>query len=153
MYIYIHIISYHIYIYHNIKTLSKSVQHGSPKRASHTVPYVMLHIRKFMMNDDDHDLSRVHSFNTECVCNESHNYVTPLFTVTLPVGWPNWQIPSRASQEGSIEMNSNIENGSNQIETQTAWSPNISLSLPWCYLYEYDFTHLIVSIVLPDLHK
>ena len=82
-----------------------------------------------MINDDDHDISRVHNFNTECVCNESHSYVTPLFTVALPVAWPDWQIPSRARHEVSIEMNSNIENGSNQIETQTAWSPNISLSL------------------------
>ena len=41
---------------------------------------------KNMINDDDHDISRVHNFNTECVCNESHSYITPLFTVALPVG-------------------------------------------------------------------
>ena len=95
----------YIYIYQNIKTLSKSksVQHTSPKRATHAVPH--LHIRKNMINDDNHDISRAHNFNTECVFIGSHSYVTPLFTVALPVGWPDWQIPSCARHEVSVEMN------------------------------------------------
>ena len=145
-----------IYIY--IKTLKRYQNQnrcsmprpkGRPKRCRIYI------FEKNMINDDDHDISRVHNFNTECVFNESHSYVTPLLTVALPVGWPDWQIPSCARHEVSVEMNSSIENESNQSETQTAWSPNISLSLTRCYLHAYDFTHLrvMVSIVLPDLHK
>ena len=40
-----------------------------------------------IINDDDHDISRVHYFSTVCVYNESYSYASSLFTVALPLRW------------------------------------------------------------------
>ena len=106
-----------------------------------------------IMNDDDHDIPRVHYFSTVCVNNESYSYVTSLFTVALALGWnplTTWGVNWNEQQHS---------NGSNQM-AQIKLGPRLhgrpaQAGLWHCvYLCTYNFTHsrVMVPIALPELH-
>ena len=108
-----------------------------------------------MINDVDHNISRVPYFSTVCVYNESYSYATSLFTVALalrlnPLTCQTWGVNWNEQQHW---------NGSNQM-AQIKLGPRLHDRPAWAglchciYLCTYNFTHprVMVPIALPELH-